>query len=84
VALDEGLIAGSFFDFDAQAFDLLVQGGEGDFEVFGGLGLVPVAAFEAIRDDAAFDLLHEVEEGGVGLMIEKTGRVGATGELGRE
>jgi hypothetical protein len=52
--------------------------------VFRGFGLVPVAAFEAVGDDAAFDLFHDVEEAGVGLLLEQGGGVGVAAQLGRE
>ena len=71
------LIAVALFDLDVEALDLLVQGGERDLEVLGGFGLVPVAALQAVGDDAALDLFHQVEEGRVGLMVEQAGRVGA-------
>ncbi len=77
------LVAGAFFYFDVEALDLLVQSGQGDLEVLGGFCLVPVATFEAIRDNAALDLFHEVEEAGIGLVVEQAGRVGASGELRR-
>ena len=38
------LLATLFADFDVEALDLLVEGGEGNAELFGGVGLVPVAA----------------------------------------
>ena len=75
------LVAGALFDFDVEALDLLVEGGEGDFEVLGCFGLVPVAALEPVRDDAALDLFHQVEERGVGLVVEQAGGVGAAGQL---
>jgi hypothetical protein len=73
------LVAGTFFYFDVEALDFLVESGERDLEVLGGFGLVPVAALKTVGDDAAFDLFHEVEEGGVGLMVEKGRGVGAAG-----
>ena len=78
----QGLIARTLFDFDIEAFNLLIEGGEGNLEVLGRFGLIPVAAFEAVGDDATLDLFHEVEEAGVWLMIEQAGRVGAASELG--
>src|SRR3989454_8653032 len=48
--------------FDAQAFNLLVKGGERDLEAFGGLSLVPGGAFEHVHDDAPFDLLHDLKQ----------------------
>ena len=75
------LVAGSLLDLYVEALDLLVESGERDPEVFGGFGLVPVAALETVGDDAALDLLHQVEEGGVGLVVEQAGGVGVAGEL---
>ena len=75
------LVSGSLLDLDVESLDLLVEGGEGDSEVFGGFGLVPVAALEAVGDDAALDLFHEVEEAGVGFVFEQAGGVGVAGEL---
>jgi hypothetical protein len=65
------LVAGAFADFDAEAFDFLVERGEGDAELLGGFGLVAVAAFELVDDDAALDVFHDVEEGGVGAVLEE-------------
>lgn len=36
-------VASTLFDFDIEALDLLVKGGEGDAEVFRGFRLIPVA-----------------------------------------
>src|ERR1700749_3383073 len=47
---------------DVQPLDLLIQGGERDAELLGGFGLVPVGAFELVDDDAALDVLENVEE----------------------
>jgi hypothetical protein len=38
------LVADFFADLYVQAFDLLVESGQGDVELFGGVGLVPVVA----------------------------------------
>ena len=38
------LLSAFFADFDVEALDLLVEGGERDAELLGGVGLVPVAA----------------------------------------
>ena len=46
--------------------------------------MVPVAAFEAVGDDAAFYFFHEVEEAGVGAVLEEVGGVGGACELGWE
>jgi len=56
------LFPAALLHFDAEAFDLLVQRRERDAEELRGLGLVPVAAFQSVGDDAALDLLHHVKE----------------------
>jgi len=56
------LVAGAFADLYVEALDLLIEGGEWDLEELGGFGLVPVGTLEAVGDDAALDLFHEVEE----------------------
>ena len=78
------LVAAALLHFDVEALDLLVERGEGDAEVLGGLGLVPVAAFQAIGDDAPLDLLHQVEEGSVRLVFEQRRGVCAAGKLRRQ
>ena len=78
------LISCTFFNFDIEALDLLVQRGERNLEVLRGLGLVPVTALETIGDDAPLNLFHQIEEGGVRLMVQQAGRVGASGQLRRQ
>jgi hypothetical protein len=75
------LVAVSLLDLYVEAFDLLVEGGERDTEVFGGFGLIPVAALEPVSYDASLDLFHQVEERGVGFVFEQAGGVGVAGEL---
>ena len=75
------LVTDSLFDFYVEALDFLVERRERDAEVFGGLGLVPVAALETVGYDATLDLLHQVEEGGVGFVFEQARRVSIAGEL---
>ena len=41
--------------------------------MLGGVGLVPVAAFELVDDDAAFDVFEDVEERGVTVLFELAG-----------
>ena len=71
----------AFLYLHIEPLDLLVQRAERNLEELGGLGLVPVAAFEAVGNDAALDLFHEVEERGVGAVVEERGGVSASGEL---
>jgi hypothetical protein len=47
---------------DAQALDFLIERGERDHEAFGGFGLVPPGAFQHVDDDAALDLIHDLEQ----------------------
>src|SRR5580692_5000654 len=60
-----GSVTAFFADFYVQALDLLVERAERDVELLGGVGLVPVAAFEFLNDDAALDVFEDVEERGV-------------------
>ena len=55
------LPAAFLFYFDVQAADFLVQGGERHVEALGGFGLVPVAAFQHVGDDAALQVFHDFE-----------------------
>src|SRR5581483_5611092 len=57
-------------DLDVQTFDLLIQGGEWNAEALGGFGLVPVALFQHVHDDAALAIFHDVEKRGVGAVLE--------------
>ena len=75
------LVAGALFDLYVEALDLLIESAEGDLEELGGFCLVPVAAFQAVGDDAAFDVFHDVEEGGVGTLVQQGCGVGSAGEL---
>ncbi len=55
-----------FLDVYGEAFDLLIESGEGHAKALGGVGLVPGAFFQHVEDDAALALLHDLEEGSVG------------------
>ena len=46
---------------DPQALDLLIERGERDLKLFGGLGLIPSRAFEHVADDAALDFIHDLK-----------------------
>lgn len=52
------LVPSAFLDLDVQAFDLLVQRRQRNLEVLCRLRLVPVAAFEPVRDNASLNLFH--------------------------
>ena len=73
-----------FADFDVEALDLLVEGGERDAELLGGVGLVPVAALELFDDDAALDDFEDVEERGVGIVLEEGVLEAAAGDVAGE
>src|SRR5437868_13342326 len=64
------LLAPFFLDIDIQALDFLIQRGERDSKLFGGLGLVPVTFLEHIDNDVAFAVFHDVEQRGVSAMFE--------------
>ena len=53
-------------------------------ELFCGVGLVPVAAFEFLDDDAALDVFEDVEEAGVGVVFEQSVLEGAAGDVAGE
>src|SRR5579863_7640476 len=65
------LIFGFLLDLDIQPLDLLIQRGERNAELLGGVGLVPVAALQLINDDAANDVFEDVEERCVGIVLEQ-------------
>src|SRR5260221_7232039 len=48
---------------DAETLDFLIERGERDHEALGGFGLVPSSALEHVDDDAALDLVHDLEKG---------------------
>ena len=50
-------------DLDVEALDLLVEGREGNLEAFGGVGLAPVVLLELLDDEAALELVQDVEIG---------------------
>lgn len=50
------------FDVDLEAFNFLVEGGEGDLEAFGGFGLAPFRARQHVEDNAPFARFHDFEE----------------------
>jgi hypothetical protein len=73
--------AALFADLDVEALDLLVERGERDAELLGGVGLVPVAALELLDDDAALDVFEDVEERGVGVVLEQRVLEAAAGDV---
>src|ERR1700678_4061683 len=78
------LVACPLFDLYIEALDLLVQCGEWNLEVLRSLGLVPMATFEPVRDDAPFDLFHQIEERSVGLVVQQARGVRAASQLRRQ
>ena len=70
-----------FADLDVEALDFLIEGAERDVELFGGVGLVPVAALELFDDDAALDVFEDVEEGRVGVVLEEGVLEAAAGDV---
>lgn len=48
-------------DVDVEPFDLLVERGERDVELFGGFGLAPVGGFEGFDDFAPLEIGHDLE-----------------------
>src|SRR5580698_3376938 len=78
------LIAVALLDLDVEALDFLIERAERDLEVLGGFGLVPVAALQAVGDDAPLNLFHDIKERGVGAMVEDRGGPGVAGELRRQ
>src|SRR5579884_1751496 len=52
-------------DLDIQPFDFLIQRRKRDVEAFGGLSLAPVAALQALDDDAALVIVEDLEQRGV-------------------
>ena len=58
---DSNLLAAALPHFHVQALQLLVERAQRNFKVFRSLRLVPVAAFQAVGQDAALDLFHDVE-----------------------
>ena len=71
LAPDPTLLSALLVNLDIEALDLLVEGGERDAELLGGVGLVSVAAIELFDDDAALDVFENVEERGVGGVFEQ-------------
>ena len=65
------LLAGALSDLDTQPLDFLVEGRERNAKLISGVGLIPIAAFELLYDDSAFDVFHYVEERSVGIMCEQ-------------
>src|SRR5258706_13124879 len=64
---------------DAETLDFLIERGERDHEALGGFGLVPSSALEHVDDDAALDLVHDLEKGrlrmvGTGARPRLTGQ----------
>jgi hypothetical protein len=59
---EPGLILFSPFQGDAETFDFLVEGGEGNLEAFRGVGLAPIGAREHVEDNAALTRFHDFEE----------------------
>src|SRR5205807_8046843 len=58
-------------NFDIQAADFLIQCGKRDLEVFRGFGLVPVALFEHVADDAPLHILHNFKQRRIrGLIVQ--------------
>ena len=78
------LVADALANFDVEALDLLVERGERDAELLGGVRLIPVAALEFFDDDAALDVFENVEERGVGVVLEKRILKAAAVDVARE
>lgn len=51
-----------FLDLNIQPADFLIQRGEWDVEMLRGFGLIPVAAFQHVGNDAALDIFDNFEE----------------------
>src|SRR5581483_898566 len=69
---------------DIQPLDLLVQRGKRYAEVLSRIRLIPVAALQAVGDDPALDVLHHVEQGCIGPLLQQVGGVGIAAKLRRE
>src|SRR4029077_7469390 len=69
-------------DLDIQAADFLIQRGERDFEVLGGLGLVPVAFFQHVGDDAPLHVFHDFKRRRIGGWGQREGGHTPTDQLG--
>src|ERR1700678_365458 len=78
------LVARPLLDLYIEALDLLVQCRQWNLEILRCFGLIPMASLQAIRDDTALDLFHQIKERSVGLMVQKTCGVGAPGPLCRQ
>ena len=48
-------------DINAKALDFLIERGERDHETLGSFGLVPSGTLKHIDDDAALNLIHDLE-----------------------
>src|SRR3981081_1530259 len=51
-----------FLDLNIQAADLLIQGRERHMEALGGLGLIPITAFQHVGDDSTLNVLDDLKE----------------------
>src|SRR5271165_447078 len=80
-SLPPPLLSALFAYLDVEALDFLVERGEWDAELLGGVGLVPVAALQFFDDDAALDIFEDVEERGVGVVFEKGILEAAAGDV---
>src|SRR5208337_537222 len=58
-------------DLDAQALDLLVQGGQRNAELLGGFGLVPAAFFQHVGDDAPLAVFHDLKQRRIRTMVHE-------------
>src|SRR6267154_1118772 len=56
------ITAAAAADVNAEPFDFLIERGKGNQKTLGGLSLVPVGALQHVNDDAALDLVHDLEE----------------------
>ena len=49
-------------DVDLQALDFLIEGGKGDLEALGGIGLAPIGARQHIENDLALASFHDLKK----------------------
>src|SRR5712664_556683 len=76
----EGLVsATTAAHIDAETLDFLIERGERDHEALGGFSLVPSSALEHVDDDAALDLVHDLEKRGT-RVVGAGARTGLAGQ----
>src|SRR5579872_2932930 len=78
------LLSGLSLNFDVQALDFLIKGGQRNVEALRRFGLIPVTFLQHVDDHVTLAIFHDVEQRGVSTMLEHGQRRRTSGNLVRK